>query len=100
VHAEYQLHASRHPEAAAALREHMAALQTQLAELIERGAARAGLRLVVPAGQLACILLAVHGGLVLQQVSAGDRSGNRAADLTSDLERTALLLLLRSAVTS
>jgi hypothetical protein len=55
---------------------------------------------VVPAGQLACVLLAVHGGLVLQQVSAGDRSGNRAADLTSDLERTALLLLLRSAVTS
>ncbi|MCW2531628.1 MAG: TetR family transcriptional regulator [Blastococcus sp.] len=100
VHAEYQLHASRHPEAAAALREHMAALQTQLAELIERGAARAGLRLVVPAGQLACVLLAMHGGLVLQQVSAGDRSGNRAADLTSDLERTALLLLLRSAVTS
>jgi AcrR family transcriptional regulator len=91
VHTEYQLHASRHPEAAAALREHGAALQSQLTALIERAAARVGLRLAIPADQLAGILLGLHGGLVLQQVSD-------AGPAATDLERTALLLLLRSAI--
>ncbi len=92
VQTEYQLHASRHPEAADALREHVAALRSQLAGLIERAAARAGVRLAVPAGQLAGILLGLHGGLVLQQVS------DAADSAAPDLERSALLLLLRSAI--
>jgi AcrR family transcriptional regulator len=91
VHTEYLLQATRHPEAAAAVHEHMAALRTQLTGLIERGAARADLRLAVPAGQLAEILMALHGGIVLRQVS------DAGSPDTPDLERTALLLVLRSA---
>jgi AcrR family transcriptional regulator len=91
VHTEYQLHASRHPEAAAALRQREAALRAQLTGLIERSAARAGVRLAVPADALAGVLLALHGGLVLQGVSDAEPS-------SPDLERTALLLLLRSAI--
>ena len=41
---EYRLHAARHPEAAAALREHSSALHTRLTQLIETAAERAGLR--------------------------------------------------------
>src|SRR4051794_41574782 len=50
---EYRLHAARHPEAAAALTEHVAALNARLTDLIETVAARAGLTLTVPAAQLA-----------------------------------------------
>jgi AcrR family transcriptional regulator len=87
---EYRLHAARHPEAAAALQEHAAALNDRLTELIDTVAARAGLALTVPADRLAGAVLAVHDGAVLSQVSQADG----AAD---DLERTALLLLLRAA---
>jgi AcrR family transcriptional regulator len=91
---EYRLHAARHPEAAAALREHFAGLHARLTELIEGAAARSGVRLAVPAGQLARMVLALHDGVVLQQVPAIDGS-----DAGPDLERAALLLLLRSATT-
>jgi AcrR family transcriptional regulator len=86
---EYRLHAARHPEAAAALNEHVTALNDRLTALIETVAARAGLTLTVPAAQLARAVLAVHDGVVLSHVG-------RAT--TDDLERTALLLLLRAAI--
>jgi AcrR family transcriptional regulator len=88
---EYRLHAARHPEAAAALNEHVGALNDRLTALIETVAARAGLTLTLPAGQLARAVLAVHDGVVLSQVPGPDAAPD-------DLERTALLLLLRAAV--
>jgi AcrR family transcriptional regulator len=102
VHTEYALHATRHPEAAAALRRHAEHVHRQLTELIASVSARAGIRLTVPANRLARIVLAVHDGVVIREVlggpsresAAADRAADRAA---SDLERTALLLLLRSA---
>ncbi|WP_324275072.1 TetR/AcrR family transcriptional regulator [Blastococcus brunescens] len=91
---EYRLHAARHPEAAAALLEHSASLHARLTQLVEDGVARAGLRLALPADRLARMILALHDGLVVAQ--ATDPAGH---DDATDLERTALLLLLRSAVT-
>jgi AcrR family transcriptional regulator len=88
---EYRLHAARHPEAAAALHDHVAALNDRLTALIETVAARAGLTLTLPAGQLARAVLAVHDGVVLSQVP-------RADPAPDDLERAALLLLLRAAI--
>ncbi len=90
VHTEYRLHAARHPEAAETLHEHTAALTDRLVHLIERTADRAGLRLIAAAADLARIVVALHEGLVVGAV------GQPGADLT-DLERTALLLLLRAA---
>jgi AcrR family transcriptional regulator len=113
VHTEYALHAARHPEAAAALQAHAAALNAQLTELIETVAARTGLRLTLPAGELARILLALHDGVVVQEVvrqvpTGRDAGGTDTPDAVDsptdrpvpDLERTALLLLLRAATTS
>jgi AcrR family transcriptional regulator len=88
---EYRLHAARHPEAAAALQEHLAALNVRLTALIETVAARAGLTLTLPADQLAGAIVAVHDGAVLSQVL-------QPTAATDDLERTALLLLLRAAI--
>jgi AcrR family transcriptional regulator len=97
VHTEYALHAARRPEAAAALRRHAEALHGRLTELIETAAARVGIRLTVPANRLARIVLALHDGVVIREVVGGlAPTGQRAA---SDLERTALLLLLRAATT-
>ncbi|WP_345772017.1 TetR/AcrR family transcriptional regulator [Geodermatophilus sabuli] len=101
VHTEYALHAARRPEAAAALREHTAALHDRLTDLIESATARVGLRLTVPAGQLARILLALHDGVVVAQATdtAGSDAGSSPAGAPSPgLEHTALLLLLRAAV--
>ncbi|SFL60665.1 TetR/AcrR family transcriptional regulator [Geodermatophilus ruber] len=92
VQTEYALHAARHPAAAAALREHTAALHAQLTALIENASARVGLSLTVPAGQLARILLALHDGVAVQQITDAGPPGG------PDLEHTALLLLLRAAV--
>jgi AcrR family transcriptional regulator len=106
VHTEYSLHAARHPGAAAALRRHAEGLHNRLTALIDSACARAGIRLTLPANRLARIILALHDGVVVREVlggpaahgAAGDRAaGDRAA---SDLERTALLLLLRSATSS
>jgi AcrR family transcriptional regulator len=98
VHTEYSLHAARHPEAAAALRRHAEGLHRRLTALIETAATRIGLRLTLPAHRLARIVLALHDGVVIREVlgssAARGSAGDRAA---SDLERTALLLLLRSA---
>jgi AcrR family transcriptional regulator len=101
VHTEYALYATRHPEAAAALRRHAEELHRRLTALVEAAVARTGIQLSVPANRLARIVLALHDGVVIREVlgggpaPAGDRAaGDRAA---SDLERTALLLLLRSA---
>jgi AcrR family transcriptional regulator len=93
VHTEYRLHAARHPEAAAALREHSSALHTRLTQLIETGAERAGLRLALPPGELARIVVALHDGVVITQIpeELPDDPGSPA------LERTALLLLLSAA---
>ena len=88
---EYRLHAARSPEAAAALHQHVTALNERLTALIQTVAARAGLRLTVPADRLADAIVAVHDGAVLSQVSRPDAA-------TDDLERTALLLLLRAAI--
>jgi AcrR family transcriptional regulator len=97
VHTEYALHATRHPEAAAALRRHAEQAHHQLTDLIETVSARLGLRLAVPANRLARIVLVVHDGVAIREVLGGPNrtASDRAA---SDLERTALLLLLRSAV--
>ncbi|HYH73808.1 MAG TPA: TetR/AcrR family transcriptional regulator [Nocardioides sp.] len=101
VHTEYALYATRHPEAAAALRRHAEELHRRLTALIETAAARTGIRLTVPANRLARIVLALHDGVVIREVLGGSpargSTGDRAA---SDLERTALLLLLRSATDS
>jgi AcrR family transcriptional regulator len=94
---EYRLHAARHPEAAALLRRHTADLVVRLTQLIEQATARTGLRLALPAAELARILLALHDGAVVQQVSDGLDS-TAEPDAAPDLERTALLLLLRSAI--
>ena len=87
---EYRLHAARHPDAAAALHEHAAALNSRLSALIETVAARAGLSLTVAPDLLARAVLAVHDGVVLSQVPRPDGAPD-------ELERTALLLLLRAA---
>jgi AcrR family transcriptional regulator len=97
VHTEYALLAARRPEAAAALRRHAEALHGRLTALIERSADRLGIRLTVPAHRLARIVLALHDGVVIREVVGGvSPSGRRGA---SDLERTALLLLIRAATT-
>ena len=94
VHTEYRLLAARSPAAAAVLREHSAGLHTRLTELIEHAVVRTGVRLAVPADSLARMVLALHDGLVIAHVP--DRDG--ASD-SIELERTALLLLLRAATT-
>ena len=99
VHTEYALHATRHPEAAAALRRHAEQAHRRLTELIEAVSGRLGFRLTLPANRLARIVLALHDGVVIREVLGGpDRSGAASDRAASDLERTALLLLLRSAV--
>jgi AcrR family transcriptional regulator len=91
---EYRLHAARHPEAAALLQEHSAALRSRLTELIDVSSARSGIRLAVPAADLARIVVALHDGVVITQIP--DALPDDPA--TTALERTALLLLLRAAV--
>lgn len=101
VQAEYALHAARSPAAAAALREHLAGLRTRLTRMVEDVAARAGLTLSVPAGALVRILVAVHDGLVVGSVATGDGpAGAPGEPAVPELERTALLLLLRAATTA
>jgi AcrR family transcriptional regulator len=98
VHTEYALHASRHPEAAAALRRYAEQAHRRLTELIETVSLRLGIRLTLPANRLARIVLAVHDGVVIREVLGGPGGTGAARDrAASDLERTALLLLLRSA---
>ena len=98
VHTEYALHATRHPEAAAALRRYAEQAHQQLTALIETMSGRLGIRLTVPANRLARIVLAVHDGVVIREVLGGPGPTAPARDrAASDLERTALLLLLRSA---
>jgi AcrR family transcriptional regulator len=100
VHTEYALYAARHPEAAAALRRHAEELHRRLTALIEAAAARVGIRLTLPANRLARIVLALHDGVVIREVLGGGSARGSARDrAASDLERTALLLLLRSATT-
>ncbi|WP_167760541.1 TetR/AcrR family transcriptional regulator [Blastococcus sp. CT_GayMR16] len=100
VHTEYALYATRHPEAAAALRRHAEELHRRLTALIDAAAARIGIRLTLPANRLARIVLALHDGVVIREVLGGGGAHGSAGDrAASDLERTALLLLLRSATT-
>ena len=98
VHTEYRLHAARHPAASAAFRRHTADLVGRLTELIEHTTERTGLRLAVPAGQLARIFFALHDGVVVNAV-VEQVSDAEQPDAATDLERTALLLLLRAAIT-
>ncbi len=88
---EFALHAARHPGAAVALRQHEEALLARVTAIIDDTLGRTGLRLTVPAGSLAGILLALHDGLALRDAVP---SGDRAPD--PDLERTALVHLLRA----
>ena len=75
-------------------------LHRRLTALIEAAAARIGLRLTLPANRLARIVLALHDGVVIREVLGGSAAPGAARDrAASDLERTALLLLLRSATT-
>ena len=98
VHTEYALHATRHPEAAALLRRHAEQLHHRLTALIDAAAGRIGIRLTVPANRLARIVLALHDGVVIREVLGGGATRTAAGDrAASDLERTALFLLLRSA---
>ncbi len=103
VHTEYRLLAARSPDAAAVLREHSAALHARLTELIEHAVARTGVRLAVPAGSLARMVLALHDGLVIAHVpDADDPEGRKHESGPGDaagFERSALLLLLRAATT-
>ena len=99
VHTEYALYAARHPEAAAALRRHAEELHRRLTALIETASARAGIRLTLPANRLARIVLALHDGVVIREVLGGGPASSAGDRAASDLERTALLLLLRSATT-
>lgn len=94
---EFALHAARHPEAAVALREHEDALLARTVALIEDTLARTGLRLTLPAGELVGILLALHDGLALRDVVRS--SDARISEPATDLERTALLRLLRAVIT-
>src|SRR4051794_20510999 len=97
VHTEYALHAARHPEAAAALRRHAEGLHRRLTDLIETQVTRLGLRLPLPANRLARIVLALHDGIVIREVVGGPSpAGTSEPRGASDLERTALLLLVRS----
>jgi AcrR family transcriptional regulator len=89
VATEYALHAARHPEAAELLQRHREELYAQLTGLIERAATEAGVRLAVPAGQLARTIAALHDGVSLLTLSQ---------PATTEIERPALLLLLRGAV--
>jgi AcrR family transcriptional regulator len=89
VATEYALHAARHPEAAELLQRHREELHAQVTGLIERAAAEAGLRLAVPAGQLARTVVALHDGISLLGLSQPH---------SSEIERPALLLLLQGAV--
>ncbi|MCW2697438.1 MAG: transcriptional regulator, TetR family [Modestobacter sp.] len=89
VATEYALHAARHPDAAVLLERHRAELHAQLTGLIERAAADAGVRLVVPAGRLARTIAALHDGVSLLTLSS---------PCAHDIERPALLLLLQAAV--
>lgn len=101
---EFALHAARHPQAAVALREHEDALVARVTAIIDDTLVRTGLRLTVPAGRLARILLALHDGLALRAAvrAPEDRAPedhaphDRSADPDADLERTALLRLLRA----
>jgi AcrR family transcriptional regulator len=96
VQGEYSLHAARHPAAAAALRAHVDGMHARIAVLIDEAARRTGLRLTVPADQLARMLTALHDGLVRQHVATGaTRAGDPATDPA--LEHAATLLLLRAA---
>ncbi len=91
---EFALHAARHPGAARALRGHEDALLARVTRILEDTLRRTGLRLSLPVAELARILLALHDGLVLGDVVAGP--DGRGARTAGDLERTALLHLLRA----
>jgi AcrR family transcriptional regulator len=99
VHTEYALYAARHPEAAAALRRHAEELHRRLTGLIDAAVGRIGIRLTLPANRLARIVLALHDGVVIREVLGGAAHGSAGDRAASDLERAALLLLLRSATT-
>ncbi|TKJ22819.1 TetR/AcrR family transcriptional regulator [Blastococcus sp. CCUG 61487] len=94
--AEFALHAARHPEAAVALREHEDALLDRTVALIENTLARTGLRLTLPARELASILVALHDGLAFRDVV---RTSDGRTEPSTDLVRTALLRVLRAVTT-
>ena len=90
VHTEYRLHAARSPEAAVVLRRQTAGLLDDLAGFVAETAARVGVTLAVPADDLARMVLALLDGLAIGRVA------DDVDDDDTRLERTALLLLLRS----
>ena len=96
VHTQYLLQAARSAGAAAVLRRQTAAVLDDLAHVIVEVADRAGVRLAVPAGSLARMVVALHDGLALGRAAEDDTDADGG---DADLERTALLLLLRSVTT-
>jgi AcrR family transcriptional regulator len=96
VHTEYRLLAARSPEAAAVLRRQSAAVLDDLTGFVTEVADRVGVALAVPAARLARMVVALHDGLAMGRV-AGDDDVHDGGD--DDLERDALLLLLRSVTT-
>ena len=97
---EYRLLAARSPAAAALLREHTAALHHRLTALIDDGVARIGMRLAVPSESLARMVLALHDGLAIASMPDADRPDPDRTGAAADVERAALLLLLRAATTA
>lgn len=103
---EYRLHAARSPAAATALRTHVEGVHTRLTELVEDAVTRSGVRLAVPPDRLARMILALHDGLTLHDtlhdpLPGTEQEGTSQDDASAhgaDLERSALLLLLRSAI--
>ncbi len=93
VHTEYRLHAARSPGAAVVLRRQTAGLLADLAGFVAETADRVGVTLAVSADDLARMVLALLDGLAIGRV-AGDQD-----DTDDALERTALLLLLRTVTT-
>jgi AcrR family transcriptional regulator len=89
---EYRLHAARSGEAAASLRRHTDEMLDGVTALIDDTARRAGVHLAIPAPRLARAVMALHDGLVIGRVVMGRVDGAGDDD---DLERDALLLLLR-----
>ena len=92
VHTEYRLRAARSPEAALVLRRQTAGLLDDLAGFVAETAARVGVTLAVPADDLAHMVLALLDGLAIGRIARDED----AADDDTHLERSALLLLLRS----
>jgi AcrR family transcriptional regulator len=88
--AEFWLHVVRHPELAPKLASRQRATRTAIAKIIEAQFAQLGIKLGMPAEDLASLMMAVDDGLVLQEHL--DPSA-----VPSDLRARASVLLVQGA---